>query len=273
MHHVGTVRRRHPSVAHQGEIVGLNGGAIAEEHHQDGESDARFSGGERHHEEGGDVPVGGAVVTGEGDERQVHRVQHQLDGHEDDQQIAAIQHTECADEKENRAQVEVMVQTDRSHQMTFLASSTTPTIATSRISEITSNGYTKSESIERPTVSMLPNSGGTWVVIGCTSPKICTAPNAAAAHRVAVSSRRIQPTGASASSSFFRLSSMMVKMISTMMAPAYTSTCRMNMNSACNIANKPASEHSDRINENAPDSGFLRLTMSIPPMMAKKARM
>ena len=93
------------------------------------------------------------------------------------------------------------------------------------------------------------------------------------AQSTAVKTSRIHPTGASSSSSFFRFRSMMVKMMSTMMAPAYTSTCRMNTNSALSIANSPASAHRERISENAPESGFFWLTMSNPPATARNARM
>ena len=64
---------------------------------------------------------------------------------------------------------------------------------------------------------------------------------------------------------------MIVKMTSTMMAPAYTRICRMNTNSACSIANSPASEHKERISAKAPESGFFRLTMSSPPATARNA--
>src|SRR5678810_1461888 len=101
-------------------------------------ADAGFGGGERHHEEGGHVTVGGAVVAGKRHEGEIDGIEHELDRHEDHEQVAAEQHAECADEEQDRAQIQIVMNSDRRHQITFLARSTTPTMATSRMSEITS---------------------------------------------------------------------------------------------------------------------------------------
>ena len=61
-----------------------------------------------HHEEGGDLAVEVAVLPGEGHERQVAGVQHQLDAHEHHDGVAAREDTHAADREEDRRQDDVL---------------------------------------------------------------------------------------------------------------------------------------------------------------------
>src|SRR3954454_8389128 len=60
--------------------------------HDDREADHDLRGGDDHDEEGDDLPVDGPGGAGEGDQRQVDRVEHQLHAHEHDDRVAADQH-------------------------------------------------------------------------------------------------------------------------------------------------------------------------------------
>ena len=96
------------SVAHQGQIVGLNAGAVAKHHHQDGEPDARFGRREGHHEEGNHLAVGRPVVTGESDEGKVHRIEHELDRHENHHYVSAGENADDSDREQRRTQQQIM---------------------------------------------------------------------------------------------------------------------------------------------------------------------
>src|SRR4029450_536235 len=54
------------------------------------------------------MALGGAVDAGEGDEAEVHRVEHQLDRHEDHDRVAAKKHPCRADREQECRQVEVV---------------------------------------------------------------------------------------------------------------------------------------------------------------------
>src|SRR5229473_5099607 len=61
------------------ERVGVQRFPMPEQRDHDREPDGRLGGGNGHHEEHDDLPVGGAQRAAEGDKRQVHGVQHDLD--------------------------------------------------------------------------------------------------------------------------------------------------------------------------------------------------
>src|SRR5256885_9954812 len=123
------------------ERVGIERLAMAEQADHDGESDRGFSGGDGHDEEHDDLPVGGAERTAERDEAEVHRVQHDLDRQENRDHVAPHEHTGGADGEQNRRQDQIIVQPRRhGFDVSLLARSTAPTLATRIRSEGTSNG-------------------------------------------------------------------------------------------------------------------------------------
>src|SRR5215207_6857979 len=83
-----------PSVLQQVGVVDRGGPAGPVDRHDDGEPDDDLGGGHDHEEERHDLAVDGAARPGEGDQRQVHRVEHQLDAHEDDDGVATDEHAD-----------------------------------------------------------------------------------------------------------------------------------------------------------------------------------
>ena len=71
--------------------------------------DDDLGGGDHHHEEREDDAVEVAPHVGEGDQRQVDRVEHQLDAHEHHDGVAAHQEADRADAEQQRGQHQVVV--------------------------------------------------------------------------------------------------------------------------------------------------------------------
>src|ERR1700749_3001432 len=85
-----------PSVLQQVGVVHRRGPASAVDRHQDREADDDLGGGHDHHEERDDLAIQVVVHGGERHERQVARVQHQLDAHEHDDGVGWPEHAEAA---------------------------------------------------------------------------------------------------------------------------------------------------------------------------------
>src|SRR5262245_24917522 len=122
------------------EIDLVDVGRVPEPEQGDDDREARggFRGGERHDEEDVDLGLGSAGDPCEGDERQVPRVEHELDAHEDRDRAAAHQDADHPEREEHRGEDENEARVD--HDSLFLARSTAPTMATMSRSEIASNG-------------------------------------------------------------------------------------------------------------------------------------
>src|SRR5207247_1055483 len=88
---------RAPSPLEQVDVVDAGRRALAEDDHQDAEADDHLGGGHHHDEEGEDLAVEVAGGAGEGEEREVDGVEHQLDAHEHHDGVAAHQHPDHAD--------------------------------------------------------------------------------------------------------------------------------------------------------------------------------
>src|SRR4029077_16501837 len=69
---------------------------------------APLRGRDHHDEEGDDLPVYLAVLAREGDKRQVDRVQHELDAHEDDHRVAADQDSHRTDHEQDHGERHVV---------------------------------------------------------------------------------------------------------------------------------------------------------------------
>src|SRR6266508_2886012 len=78
-------------------VVHVRASGLAVEGHDDGQSDHDFCRRHHHREEGQDLAGQIPLLSGEGDQGQIHRVQLQLDGHEDDQGIAPDEHSHGPD--------------------------------------------------------------------------------------------------------------------------------------------------------------------------------
>src|SRR5690606_30691073 len=82
--------------------------AGTEQGHDDRQPHHDLRGGDDHREERDDLAVEVAVHAGEGDEREVAGVEHQLDAHEHHDRVAPDQHTSGADGEQQRRQVQVV---------------------------------------------------------------------------------------------------------------------------------------------------------------------
>src|SRR5438477_10733209 len=125
------------------DVVHVRGLPIPEDRDQDREPHGHFRGRDRHDEEDEDLAVHVAVLPGKGHEAQVHRVQHQLDRHEDDQRAPAHQHAHQTHREEQGRHHLVGRERNRGavHQANFLLARTTaPTTAISNRIEVTSKG-------------------------------------------------------------------------------------------------------------------------------------
>src|SRR5215472_15221567 len=94
---------RSMSALHAVEIFDVDAGAVAEQHHQDGEPDGRL--GRRHREDEEHEHLAGGVVEvmREGDEVEVHRQEHQLDAHQEQDHVLAVEEDACGADGEQRA--------------------------------------------------------------------------------------------------------------------------------------------------------------------------
>ena len=87
--------------------------AIAEIDHDDGEPDGRLGRGHRKHDHGEDLPDEIGMEGREGDEVQVHGKQHQLDRHQDDDHVLAIEEdAENAEREQDRGDGQVVGKAD-----------------------------------------------------------------------------------------------------------------------------------------------------------------
>ena len=87
---------------------------VAEQEHEDGEDDRGFRSGNGQDEEHEDLARHVAQVAGECDEVEIHGEQHELDRHQHDDHVAAVQeNARDADREQDRAQNEVVRQRRR----------------------------------------------------------------------------------------------------------------------------------------------------------------
>src|SRR5688572_1616476 len=92
------------------QVFDINGVEVPEKHHQDRQADRRL--GRRHREDEEYEHLAGEVAeeVREGDEVQVHREQHQLDRHQQHDQVAAVEEdADHADREQDRAQDQIVI--------------------------------------------------------------------------------------------------------------------------------------------------------------------
>ncbi len=86
------------------------------ERDDDGEADSHLGGGDGDDKEHEDLRVvvgeseGGDAVAGEGDEGEIGRVEHQLEAHEDDEEVAAQEDAGESDGKKQTADQEIIAE-------------------------------------------------------------------------------------------------------------------------------------------------------------------
>src|SRR4051794_6693084 len=106
--------RGSPSVLQQVGVVDRGGPAGPGDRHDDGGPHHHLRGGHDHDEERHDLAGDGAAGAGGRDQREVHRVEHQLDAHEHDDRVAPDEDAHGADREEDRGQDEVPAESHRS---------------------------------------------------------------------------------------------------------------------------------------------------------------
>src|SRR3954470_17568406 len=102
---------RAASVLQQVGVVDRGRPTGAEDRHDDRQTDHDLGRGDDHHEERNDLAVEGAVDPRERDQREIDRVEHQLDAHEDHDGVAADEHTRRADREQEGRQIQVVIGT------------------------------------------------------------------------------------------------------------------------------------------------------------------
>src|SRR5580704_899410 len=137
-----TNRRRGRSPFEEVHLVGLNSFAIAEEGEDDAQADAGLGGGGGKDEESEYLAGNIAEDAGEQDEVNVDGVENQLDGHQNDDDVAARHDTDAANQKERQAEEKIVLRRHHGSSVLFLflAMTTAPTMATSRRTLTISNG-------------------------------------------------------------------------------------------------------------------------------------
>src|SRR5690348_4163375 len=124
-------------------VPGIERLAVAKHRDEDCQADDGFGGGDRHDEEDDDLPFQRAEKSREGDEREIDGIEHELDRHEDHDDVAPYDDAGDADREQHRAQNQIVFQRRRRHRC-LCASATAPTIATSSRTDAISNGSAKS---------------------------------------------------------------------------------------------------------------------------------
>src|SRR5690606_26418681 len=105
---ISTGSTSHLLVLQQVGVVDGRGPAGSEDRHDDGEADHDLGRGHHHHEERDDLAFQVADLPGEGDEREVAGVEHELDAHEHHDRVPPGQHADGPDREQQPRQDEVM---------------------------------------------------------------------------------------------------------------------------------------------------------------------
>src|SRR3989304_932717 len=93
------------------EVVHVDGVEIAEQHHQDGEPYGRLGRGNGQDEEDEHLAADVLEVEREREEVEVDREQHELDGHQQDDHVLAVEkYPDHADGEQDRSKHQVMRQ-------------------------------------------------------------------------------------------------------------------------------------------------------------------
>src|SRR3954447_13716746 len=121
-------------------VVGGGPTPSAEDRHDDGEAHGDLGGGDHQGEEHERLPAHVVELPGEGHEREVHRVQHQLDAHEHHEHVAADQHADRTDGEYHRGQHEVVGVGDRHGAATSPSSVSTSSTSSTSSSTISPGG-------------------------------------------------------------------------------------------------------------------------------------
>src|SRR5258707_8708286 len=108
-----SMMRSAPLALHRADIFDLDGAAITEIHHEEGEPDRRLGRRDRQHQHGEDLADDVALEDREGHEVDVDREQHQLDAHQDDDDVLSVQeNTQDSEREQHRREAEIVAEPD-----------------------------------------------------------------------------------------------------------------------------------------------------------------
>src|SRR5579862_394671 len=138
---------------------------VAEEGDDQAQAHGGFGGGVGNHEDGEHLTVHVMKHLRKSHQVDVHRVQDQFDGHENNDHVAAGEHADHADGKKSGAEIEIP--TDGNHSNFLLAITTAPTIATSRRSEAISTGNVYVWKSPTAMACVLVTGAGAGKITGC----------------------------------------------------------------------------------------------------------
>src|SRR5208337_150841 len=124
-----------------GQILRVNRLALAIQRHNQCQPQRHLRRRDRNHEKNENLPAWLIVEARKSHQCQRPRVEHQFQGHVNNQQIAAQDNPEQPEREEQGADNQI-VREPHAHLSSFLLSRTTPTMATSNSSETTSKGKT-----------------------------------------------------------------------------------------------------------------------------------
>src|ERR1700691_5148400 len=231
------------------------------------QADGRFRRGDDNHKEDEYQSVQLIPRARERHECQIYGVQHQLDGHEDRDDVPLEHECHHAQSKKNGTQHQVIGNRNDAHSSLF-ARTSAPRMAIKIKMEVASNGnkyFWK---------SCIDNSRVETITFADPAPLAGVRPISECAIQCASSRSSRMPSGSpayfaillqSVRSSVPAFSSMITKTKRTMIAPAYTMICTAAMNSAPSIRYRPASDIITRISASALWIGSRAIINSIAP--------
>jgi D-arabinose 5-phosphate isomerase GutQ len=137
------------------QVFDVDRAQVAEQHHQDRQADRRLRGGDRQDEEDEHLARDVAQEMREGDEIHVHREQHQLDRHQQDDHVLAVEEdADHGDREQQRAEHQEMGERQR-HQSSFALAMDTSRTRSSRRARTCSAGSWARESLRWRSVSAM----------------------------------------------------------------------------------------------------------------------
>src|SRR5439155_572327 len=219
----GTSQRRCSitSPAHQAGVLDVGREAPPEQGDDDGQADSGLGRGHGHDEEDEHLPGHRLVLVREGDERQIDRVEHQLDAHQDDDGVAPDQDADAADGEQERG--DEQEELDPHHLTLRLAMTTAPIMAAIRRSEAASNANRYFEKSRPPTPRAAPNEESNMPLstyAWSRRPRMAWNSRAVNAAPSRSAPQRCGPPATCSPTSVFKLRSITTNKNRTMMAPA-----------------------------------------------------
>jgi hypothetical protein len=96
----------------EAEFFGVGGLAFAEERHDESEADGYFGGCDRDDEENEHLAVEVIIEAGESDEREVGGVEHELEGHVDNEEVFAEDDAQQSQGEQEDTNDDIMFESD-----------------------------------------------------------------------------------------------------------------------------------------------------------------